>query len=158
MLAGIRTVLPAPWLPEATKSAFGASATVRLTSRFAVGAGSALTVNVAAVPSVTGDVPRAIVTSGSAASSFRTVWVTEFAVFEITTSAGVEKVPVRRPRVRITVSSGSTALSPLTRISNPRSIHRPRESVELLVMVRHSRPSSRREAPRSWPKVPSTNV
>ena len=47
------TLLPLPWLVELTKSALGASATVRLTGSSAAGAASAVTVNTASVPSVT---------------------------------------------------------------------------------------------------------
>ena len=48
------TLLPLPWFVELTKSALVASATVRLTGRLAVGAGLAVTVNTASLPSVTG--------------------------------------------------------------------------------------------------------
>ena len=60
-----------PSLDEATKSRplLSSSETVRLTSRFAVGAGFAFIVKLAAVPSVTGDVPAEIVTSGTSSSS-----------------------------------------------------------------------------------------
>ena len=55
-----------PWLPAATKSAPGASVTVRFTSRFEAGAGLARTVNVAVAPSVTGEVTAVMVTTGVA--------------------------------------------------------------------------------------------
>ena len=59
----IVTVL-APSFPAATKSLPAASDTVRFTVRLALGAGFAVTVNCAAVPSVTGDVPGAMVIVG----------------------------------------------------------------------------------------------
>ena len=63
VLAVIVTVL-APSSPDAKKSLPVASATVRFTVRSALGAESAVTVKVAAVPSVTGEVPAAIVIAG----------------------------------------------------------------------------------------------
>ena len=65
--AAMPTILPLPSLPAATKSAFGASATVRFTVRLALGALLAVTVKVAIVPSVTGEGPAAMLTSGVAA-------------------------------------------------------------------------------------------
>ena len=58
------TVL-SPSSPDATKSEPDASATSRFTVRSAAGAGSAVTVNAAPVPSATGDAPRAMVTTGA---------------------------------------------------------------------------------------------
>ena len=71
VLAVIVTVFE-PSSPDATKSLPEASATVRFTVRLALGAELAVTVNCAAVPSVTGDVPAAIVIvgPGGASSSF----------------------------------------------------------------------------------------
>ena len=66
VLAVIVTVFE-PSSPDATKSLPDASATVRFTVRSALGAESAVTVNCAAVPSVTGDVPGAMVMVGSEA-------------------------------------------------------------------------------------------
>ena len=76
----IVTIL-APSFPAATKSLPAASDTVRFTVRLALGAGLAVTVNSAAVPSVTGDVPAAmvIVRGGGSSSSF-TVTLAELAV------------------------------------------------------------------------------
>ena len=59
----IVTVLE-PSSPDATKSLPAASATVKFTVRSAAGAESAVTVKVAAVPSVTGEVPAAMVMVG----------------------------------------------------------------------------------------------
>ena len=58
-----------PSLDEATKSLPEASATVRAIDRPPVGAAlDRVTVNVAAVPSVTGDVPAVIVAAGASSS------------------------------------------------------------------------------------------
>ena len=56
-----------PSSAAATKSAL--SSTLRFTVNGAVGAGTAVSVNAAAVPSVTGDVPAAMVTRCGASSS-----------------------------------------------------------------------------------------
>lgn len=62
--AGIVTILAPVVVDPRNPLWYGTSATVRFTTRFAFGAGLAVTVKDAAVPSVTGEVPAEIVITG----------------------------------------------------------------------------------------------
>ena len=103
------TVLPAPWLPGVTKSAFGASATLRFTVRFAAGAGTALTVKLAPAPSVTGDVPGTIVTTGKTVVS---VTVIRPSSVRVPAAPPPRPVAVNVPRLTVNVSSLSSLSAP----------------------------------------------
>ena len=80
------TVLLAPWSPAATKSLPGASVTVRLTVRSEVGAGVALTLNAAPVPSVTGEVTAVMVTTGGGGGPPSSSFTVTVAVFALPTA------------------------------------------------------------------------